>query len=148
MNKIFNYVGGPGAVGLLVVRLVFGIGIAMHGYQKVTSHGGPFGWFGPGTPAIFQGLATLSEFGGGLAIIFGVLTQLAALGLMFTMAYATFFMITTAHAPFIAAPGSKDPTSFEPAIGYLAIALLMLFTGPGSISVDAFIAKAIRKNKD
>ena len=37
-----NYVGGRGAVGLLIVRLVFGAGIMLHGWQKLHMPGGTF----------------------------------------------------------------------------------------------------------
>ena len=95
MHWIFgNYVRGRGAAGLLIVRLVFGLGIMLHGWQKIQSPGGPFGWMNAmpdaHVPAFFQGLATLAEFGGGLGIILGLLTPLAALGLICNMLVALF----------------------------------------------------------
>src|SRR5262245_3700726 len=77
VDKIFgSFVGGRAAWGLLVVRVVFGLGIAQHGWSKIQH---PFNWMGPDAPvpAFLQFLAALSEFGGGIALIFGLLTPLA-----------------------------------------------------------------------
>ncbi|KAF0249939.1 MAG: hypothetical protein FD167_649 [bacterium] len=136
MSKIYgNFVGGRAAIGLLIVRLVFGLGIMMHGGHKIVH---PFNWMGENAPvpAILQALAALSEFGGGLALILGLLTPLAMLGLASTM----FVAIATVHLPsghpFVGQPGSP---SFEPAALYLAVALMSIITGPGSLSLDAII---------
>jgi putative oxidoreductase len=46
--RIFgNYVPGRAAAGLLIVRFVFGLGIMLHGWQKIQSPGGPAGWMNP-----------------------------------------------------------------------------------------------------
>lgn len=139
MNRIFgSFVTGRGAIGLLIVRLIFGLGLMLHGLQKIQSPGGPLGWMGPHAPVpgLFQGLATLSEFGGGLALILGLLMPLAALGIAFTMLVATYTVHFKMGGPFVGAPGKP---SFESSAGYLAVALLMLFTGPGALSLDALI---------
>lgn len=128
-----DFAKGRAAWGLLAVRLVFGAGLTFHGLQKI---GSPFGWMGEGAPVpgFFQFLAFLSEFGGGLALIFGVASPLAALGVAFTM----FVAMATAHAahPFVAAPGQP---SKELAAAYFAVALLTLFNGPGQLSIDALV---------
>lgn len=134
MHKIWGeFVGGRAAYGLLVIRVVFGGALALHGLQKL---GNPTGWMGPEAPvpAALQFLAFLSEFGGGLALLFGLLTPLAALGVFFTMLVAT-FMAHGAH-PWVAAPGQP---SKESALGYLAFALLLLLSGPGRLSLDALL---------
>lgn len=139
MNRVFgSFVTGWSATGLLIVRLVFGLGLLLHGLQKIQSPGGPMGWMKPPAPVpgVFQGLATLSEFGGGLALILGLLTPLAALGIAFTMLVATYTVHFKMGGPFVGAPGKP---SFESSADYLAVALLMLFTGPGDLSLDALI---------
>ncbi len=145
MDWIFgNFVRGRGAAGLLVVRLVFGLGIMLHGWQKVQSDGGPFGWMnampGAHVPAFLQGLAALAEFGGGLGMIVGLLTPLAALGLICNMLVALFMVHLANGHPFVGAHGGP---SFEPAADYLAVALLLLLTGPGAWSLDALLVPAI-----
>jgi putative oxidoreductase len=132
-----NYIKGRGAAGLLIVRLVFGFGIMLHGWQKIQSPGGPMGWMGPnsGVPMFFQAMSTAAEFSGGLGIILGFLTPVAAFGLFCNMFYAVFMVHVRSSHPFVAHGG---PSS-EPAFGYLAVSLLMLLTGPGAWSLDAIL---------
>ncbi len=133
-----HYLGGSmsgrGALGLLIVRLIFGAGIMQHGWGKIQH---PFNWMGPDShvPGILQFLAALSEFGGGLALILGLLTPLAMFGLACTMLYAIFMVHIPRGDSFVArGPGSG---SYELAAAYLAVTLLMMLTGPGALSLDA-----------
>jgi putative oxidoreductase len=137
-----HYVGGRGAVGLLVVRLVFGAGIMLHGWQKLNMPGAPFQWMGPnGPPAFLQGLAVLAESGGGIAMILGLLMPLAMFGLTCNMLFALCMVHLKMGHPFIAAGPGKP--SFEPAADYLAVALCLLIAGPGCISLDALIFRPL-----
>ncbi len=134
MHWVFgNYVRGRGAAGLLIVRLVFGLGIMLHGWQKINSPGGPMGWMGEKAPvpAVFQGLATAAEFSGGLGILVGLLTPIAAFGLTCNMLVALCMVHLPKGDPFVGKGG------YESAAGYLAVALLVLLTGPGAWSLDA-----------
>ena len=143
MDRIFDsifgkFVPGRGAAGLLIIRLVFGLGIMLHGWQKIHSPGGPMGWMGPDShvPGIFQALSTAAEFSGGLGIVVGLLTPLAALGLTFNMLVALFMVHIPAGHAFV---GGHGQPSFEPAADYLAAALVILIMGPGAWSLDALI---------
>jgi putative oxidoreductase len=134
IEKIYGpFVAGRAALGLLIVRVVFGLGIAQHGWGKIQS---PFTWMGPDAPVpgFLQALAALSEFGGGIALVLGLLTPLALTGLAITMIVA----ITTVHLkagdPFVARGGGR---SYELAALYLAVSLLTLIAGPGRLSLDA-----------
>jgi putative oxidoreductase len=130
MKNLFgNFVSGRAAWGLLLLRVVTGAGMMVHGWPKIQK---PFAWMGPdGAPGILQALAALSEFGGGLALILGLLTPLACLGIASTMLYA----ILVAHKgdPWIK-PGAK---TFELASLYLLIVATLIVTGPGTLSLDA-----------
>ena len=128
-----DYIGGRAATGLLIVRIIFGAGIALHGWGKIQK---PFSWMGPDAPVpgILQFLAAFSEFGGGLALILGLLTPLAMFGLSCTMLYAILMVHLKAGQPFVASGGGA---SYEKAALYLGVALLMIFTGPGALSLDA-----------
>jgi putative oxidoreductase len=120
------------SVGLLVVRVAAGLAFMLHGYGKIQN---PFGWMGPnaGVPGIFQALAAVSEFGGGLAWILGLLTPIASLGLICTMSVAVWTHVKVLGDPFVAnSPGG----SYEPATIYLCIACLLLLAGPGGLSLD------------
>lgn len=127
-------VGRIGSVGLLVLRLVMGAAFVLHGWPKIQN---PFGWMGPEAPfpAILIGLAALAEFGGGLALIFGLLTRLASLGIISTMVVAIGMVHVPQGDPFV---GQGGP-SWELAAVYLASAILFLLLGPGRISLDAVL---------
>lgn len=118
------------SVGLLVLRLVAGLAMTLHGWGKIQT---PFEWMGPdsGTPAILQALAALSEFGGGICWILGLLTPLASAGVLCTMAVAAYTHAVVFGDPFVGKAGSYELSSI-----YLVIALLLILTGPGKYSLD------------
>ncbi len=150
MDWIFgNFVQGRAAAGLLILRLVFGLGIMLHGWQKIQSPGGPMGWMnempGAHVPAFFQALSTAAEFSGGLGIIVGLLTPLAALGLTCNMFVALCMAHLPKGHPFV---GGHGQPSFESAAGYLAVALLLLLAGPGAWSLDALLAGMISRSRN
>lgn len=146
-NFFFNrryYFDGPGAVGILFLRVFLGYAMATHGLGKIQH---PFSWMsfmGPDAPPGFlQALAAVSEFFGGLAIMFGVLTPLACLGVMSTMFVAMMFTITKSEGPvyFVAPQGVKGAESYEDSAMYFLFALTIFLTGPGLLSVDAALTK-------
>jgi putative oxidoreductase len=121
------------SAGLLILRLVAGLAFMFHGWGKIQN---PTGWMGPDAPipGVFQALAAISEFGGGLAWILGLLTPLASFGLLCTMTVAAYFHAFVLHDPFVAKGPGKG--SYELAMVYFCIALLFLLAGPGRFSVD------------
>ena len=125
------------SAGLLLVRLVTGLAFMFHGYTKIKN---PFGWMGPDAtmPGIFQALAALSEFGGGLAWMLGLLTPLASFGLACTMVMAVRLHAFVIGDPFVRT-GPGPGGSYELASVYLCVALLFLFAGPGRFSVDRLV---------
>jgi len=120
---------GPSAV-LLALRLVAGLGFIFHGYRKIIN---PFEWMGPDAfaPGIFQALAAVSEFGGGIAWMVGLLTPLASLGIASTMAVAVTVHVSRGD-PFVGHGGS-----FELPLLYFFIAIALIVIGPGRYSIDA-----------
>lgn len=122
----------PQDAALLVVRAVAGFAFMHHGWGKIQN---PFGWMGPDAfaPGVLQALAALSEFGGGLAWILGLLTPLASLGIACTMVVAASMHAFLRGDPFVASGGGA---SYELAAVYLALALLLLALGPGRFSLD------------
>ena len=119
-------------VTFLLIRIVAGLAFIMHGWGKIQN---PFGWMGPEgfAPGIFQALAAVSEFGGGLAWILGVLTPLASFGIACTMAVAFWFHAVIRGDPFVSMSGGP---AFELAALYFSIALLLFAAGPGRFSLD------------
>ena len=94
-------------MALLLTRVVAGLAFTMHGWGKIQN---PFGWMGPEAlvPGVFQALAAISEFGGGLAWILGLLTPLASLGIAFTMAVAFSFHAFMRGDPFVSMTGGPS----------------------------------------
>lgn len=125
------------ALGLLLIRIAVGITIAPHGAQKL------FGWFGgygvKGTGAWLDSLgakngwvialfAGIGEFFGGLGLVLGILTPIAAAGVIIVMLGA----ITMAHRGkgFFNSNGGWE-LNFIIALGALGIAI----AGPGAYSL-------------
>src|SRR5207244_3227975 len=113
-------VGFPASVGLLLLRISVGGALAHHGWPKIQD---PFGWMGPKAemPGVLQACAALAEFGGGIALVFGLLTRLAAFGTTVNMAVAIGTVHLPAGDPFVAAKGGP---SWELAAVYCAASLL------------------------
>jgi putative oxidoreductase len=135
------HVTGAGAAGLLLLRLVAGTAFMVHGWPKIQN---PFGWMGPDAPfpGILLALAALSEFGGGLAWILGLLTPLASLGILSTMVVATWTHISRGD-PFVG-----QGASYELALVYLAVAFLFLVQGAGVHSLDAQVFGKSRRARE
>ena len=129
-----EFLGGARGVALLILRLVFGIAMTIHGSGKITN---PTAWMGPDAPipGALQAAAAISEFGGGLCWVLGALTPIASLGLIGTMGFATFMVHVKSGHPFV----SQSGPSAESAAGYLAIAVFFLIVGPGRLSVDSLL---------
>ncbi|MBL8849244.1 MAG: DoxX family protein [Planctomycetaceae bacterium] len=121
-----------GSFGVLGLRVVMGLAFILHGWGKVQN---PTGWM-PNSPipGVLQAAAAFSEFGGGIALIAGLLTPVAATLLAVTMAVAVKFHFGQGH-PFVGAGGP----SYELAAVYLAAAIMFVFVGPGRFSLDAVL---------
>lgn len=120
-------------VSLLLLRLVAGLAFALHGWPKIQN---AFGWMGPEAfaPGPLQALAALSEFGGGVAWILGLLTPLASLGIACTMLVAFYLHAVMMGDPFV--PSAAGQGAYELALVYLCIAILLIAMGPGRFSLD------------
>jgi putative oxidoreductase len=134
-------VGPRVGTALAVLRAIIGTVFVAHGAQKlfVFGLGGVIGAFeGMGVP--LAGLAgpavALLEFFGGLALIAGLFTRLAALGLGITMLGA----IALVHLPagFFLPNGAEFPLTLLGALVAIALA------GPGSFALDALLARRVR----
>ena len=141
-------------IGLLLLRVVVGLTLLFYGSQKMF---GVFGGQGYGAtvhwmhtqlsvPNWLAHVAIFAEFFGGLGLIVGALTPVAALGVACTMAVATY---TNVRVPgtlaniFTGSPGSDPSHLFFPLTLFSAsIAIMML--GPGNMSADK---RLFRKSK-
>ncbi len=129
-------VGGSGGVALFLLRVISGVAFVFHGWPMIQH---PFTWMGADSPvpAVFQGLAAFSEFAGGLALLAGLLTRLAALGIWFVMAYATLLVHMAKGDPFV----SQGGPSYELAAVYWVIMTALALRGPGIFSLDSLFYK-------
>lgn len=120
------------SLGLLVLRITFGAGLMLHGWPKIQN---PVGWMGPESwaPGFVQALGAVTEVAGGLALIAGLLTPLAALAIASMMFIAGTSVHMAAGQPFVAKGGQP---SWELAALYFAAAVALLTVGPGRFSLD------------
>jgi putative oxidoreductase len=123
---------------LLFLRAVAGTAYMHHGWSKIQN---PFGWMGPEAtmPAFLQSLAAVSEFVGGLFWILGFLTPIASLGIFCTMVVAIYTHAIVRGDPFVGRGGS-----YELALVYAAVAVLLMMIGPGKYSIDGWIRRRAR----
>lgn len=126
--------------GLLVLRLCLGLFLAYHGYNKVFGGGGlsgTAGWFGSigmKWPIWQARLAATTEIGAGLMLAAGLVTPLAAAGVIGIMVVA----IVVAHAKvgfFVFLPNQGWEYCATIALGALAVGII----GPGQWSIDEAI---------
>lgn len=124
-------------LGLLLLRLCLGLFLAYHGYNKVFGGGGlkgTAGWFGSigmKWPAWQARIAAATEIGAGVMLAAGLLTPLAAAGVIGIMVVA----IVVAHAKvgfFVFLPNQGWEYCATIAIGAAAVGIM----GPGDWSVD------------
>lgn len=132
--------GDQANLGLLVLRLCLGSFLAFHGYNKVFGANGLSGtaaWFagiGFRWPSVQARLAAATEIGAGLMFAAGLLTPIAAAGIIGIMLVA----IVVAHWKvgfFVFHPGQGWEYCATIALGALAVAAI----GPGEWSVDHVI---------
>lgn len=123
------------SIVLFLLRLIAGSAFILHGWQKIQN---PGGWMGPESsiPGFFQYLAAISEFGGGIGWVTGILTPLASLGIASTMTVAASMHMMVRKDPFVNLTGGS---SYELALVYLGIALVILVLGPGTFSFDKIL---------
>jgi putative oxidoreductase len=127
----------------VILRLVLGTVFFAHGAQKMLGWFGGYGFSGTmgyftGTahiPAVFAFLAIAAEFFGGLGLIFGFLTRIAAFGISVNMLVA----IATVHGPmgfFMNWTGAQKGEGFEYHLLVLAMTAFLMIRGAGAFSID------------
>ena len=126
------------SLGIALVRIITGVIFIAHGYMKFFVMGmpGTTGFFtqvGIPAPGIVAPLVATLEVAGGIALVLGLLTRLAALGLAINMLGAIFFV--RLEGGFFAPNGAE----FEILLFVACVALVI--AGAGALSVDEGLAR-------
>src|SRR5688500_15512727 len=120
--------------GIMLLRVMTGVVFAAHGAQKVFTMGLPAvtGFFteaGIPLPSLSALVVSYVELMGGLLLIFGLLTRVAAFLLACNMVGAIVFVHLT--------KGFFLPEGYEFALTMLVSVITLELTGPGPYSIDA-----------
>jgi putative oxidoreductase len=128
-------------IGLLLLRFAVGGTFFAHGMQKV------FGlWGGPGIagfartldgfgfqqPTTLAWVTGITELVAGAFVVLGVLTPLAAAGLLAIMINTV--LLKMGNGFFVGSPAGANAVELDVVLGLAAAALV--FTGPGRIALD------------
>jgi putative oxidoreductase len=142
-ERVLEMVNKVGWLGPALVRVTLGVVFMgtgwgkLHSLDKVTDFFTQLGLPAPHFQAV---LVASTELFGGLAILLGMATRLAALPLMITMIVA----IATAKRSEI--DGLQSLLGFEE-FSYLAMYLWLIVAGPGKLSLDHWIARRFAAKK-
>ena len=132
---------------LTLLRLVMGMIFFAHGAQKALGWFGGYGFSGTmgfftgmmHIPAPFAFLAICAEFLGGIGLIVGALTRIAAFGIATNMVVAI-LMVHSQVGFFMNWTGQQKGEGFEYHLLAIAIAIVLMARGSGSFSVDQVLS--------
>jgi putative oxidoreductase len=127
------------SLALAALRVTIGTIFIAHGAQKLFTYGlagvsGAFGQMGIPFPGVMGPFIALLEFFGGIALVIGLLTRLASLGLAFNMIGALMFVHLKG--------GFFLPSGYEYVFALLGASVALVLTGAGQYSIDGIIARS------
>jgi putative oxidoreductase len=137
---------------LTLMRLVLGVVFFAHGAQKMLGWFGGYGFHGTmgffthsGIPAPLAFLAIAAEFFGGLGLLVGLLSRIAAFGIGVNMLVA----VATVHyhnGLFMNWFGNQKGEGFEYHLLALALLLTVMVKGAGAFSLDGVLSRLSREH--
>lgn len=132
---------------LLVVRLYWGWQLSQNGWAKL--HNLPhvtefFSSLGLPAPAFTATFVSTFEFVAGILLALGLLSRIAALGVVIDMFVAYWAGDKASLLAFF-----SDPDKFSSAAPFIFffVGLIILIVGPGKLSLDTLLDRTIRKRK-
>jgi putative oxidoreductase len=143
MEILLSLLRTDGDWAVTAARIILGLIMFAHGAQKL------LGWYGGhGFEHTMQVLTTylklpravavlviLTEFLGGLGLMAGFLSRLAAVGILAAMLGAV-IMVHYAYGLFMNWAGEQKGNGFEYHLLAIALALVVIIKGGGALSVD------------
>jgi putative oxidoreductase len=134
---LFSWLNRFEGLGALVMRLVVGAIMVRYGYTKIIPTGALYTFshtVGRMHLPVWMGyLAAFTEFFGGMLLIVGLLTRVAAFMVAIEMAVA----VIKVHLH----GGLIGPNSFAFPLTCFALALMLVFTGCGWLGLDDFVGR-------
>ena len=129
-----------------LIRITLGVVFFAHGAQKL------LGWFGGpgykdtmrtmhqflGVPSPLAFLAIATEFFGGAALIVGLFSRVAALGIAVTMVVAI-FTVHVRYGLFLNWFGDRKGNGYEYHLLVIALAAVIIARGSGALSLDRLL---------
>jgi putative oxidoreductase len=135
---------------ITLLRLVLGAAFFAHGAQKMLGWFGGYGFSGTmgyfthsGIPAPLAFLAIAAEFFDGMGLVVGLLSRVAAFGIVVNMVVA----VLTVHLPFglfMNWSGAQKGEGFEYHLLAIAIGIAIMAKGGGAVSLDRALSGAKR----
>ncbi len=137
-------------VSTLLLRLLLGVTFFPHGAQKVLGWFGGYGFSGTmgfftgamHVPALFAFLAIAAEFAGAIALILGLFTRVAALGIAANMVVAV-VMVHSQFGLFMNWYGNQKGEGFEFHLLAIGIAIVLIIRGGGKWAADTAIENSL-----
>jgi putative oxidoreductase len=134
---LFSWLDRFQGLGALVMRLVVGVVMVAHGYTKIIPTGSLYNFshmvVHMHLPVWLGYVSAFTEFFGGMLLIVGLFTRVAAFMTAIDMAVA----IVKVHLH----GGLMGPNSFAFPLALFAICLMLVFTGCGWLGLDDFVGR-------
>ena len=125
----------------VILRVVLGVILFWHGQAKLLNFAAvadQFGSLGLPLPALVTVIAILVEFVGGTLLVLGLLTRLAALGVVLEFIVIVLLKLTVMRLPLIDPAGSGGA---QLDLLILAVALALLLLGSHTLSLEQMLFK-------
>ena len=138
---------------ITILRLVLGVVFFAHGAQKALGWFGGYGFTGTigfftgmmHIPAVFAFLAIAAEFLGGLGLILGLFTRVAAFGISSNMIVAV-AMVHHQFGFFMNWTGGQKGEGYEYHLVLLAALVVLMIRGAGAASVDRLLSPSTKNS--